>query len=398
MGVLALGLVVRLAYSWHGHRGRFLPTSSDGYETIALSVLDRGEFAMEPGQPTSFREPVYPLFIAAVYAVCGRHPGVVIFLHCILSALTGWLLWLTGRRLFDERTALAALVVFMLYPQSIYYCSYFFRETWLCFWFGVLLWASLDWSAGAGDPAGERGAALGGLAATAFGMANSAVLPACALSGLLLAAVAPAKTRSRRFLLYTAPLVLAFGAWTARNWAVHGQFVAGSTHGGEEFLRVLIVPPEEQTTLRPVEIIASNPDFIAAAPLPEAQRNSLLTKAAFRWIAEHPTVYLSRLSLGVVKYWKLWPYKMNYQYSYGKLVLISLLSDGWIIPLGFLGLWLFRARWRQAPVFPASVFAMTFVYGAVHAVIRYRLPLAGGMILLACAAVSRLVAAATAKS
>jgi hypothetical protein len=33
---------------------------------------------------------------------------------------------------------------------------------------------------------------------------------------------------------------------------------------------------------------------------------------------------------------------------------------------------------------------MTFVYGAVHAVIRYRLPLMGGMILLACAVLSRL--------
>ncbi|OGS41796.1 MAG: hypothetical protein A2506_13350 [Elusimicrobia bacterium RIFOXYD12_FULL_66_9] len=349
------------------------------------------EYAILPGHPTSYREPSYPLFIAAVYAVFGRHPGVVIFLHCILSVLTGWLLWLTGRRLFDEKTAFAALVIFMLYPQSIYYCAYFFRESWLCFWFGVLFWASLDWAAEPGDPRGDRGAAVGGAAATVFGMGNSALLPACALAGVLLWLAAPAKARMRRFILYTAPLVLAFGVWTARNHAVQGRFVAGSTHGGEEFLRALIVPPKDQGTARQVQIYAATPIFDEAAKLPEAEANDLLMKEAFRWVGDHPWTFVSRMFAGFAKFWKLWPYKMDYQHSYALLVLISLLSDGWIVPLGFVGLWLVRARWREAPAFPAAVFALTFVYGSIHAVIRYRLPLVGGMILLSCVAVRSVI-------
>lgn len=389
-GALVLGLILRLAYSWHGHRAGYLPTSSDGYETIALSLLDRGEYALDPGRPTSLREPSYPLFIAAVYAVFGRHPGVVIVLHCIISVGTGWLLWLTGRRLFDDKTAFAALVVFMLYPQSIYYCAYFFRETWLCFWFGVLLWASLGWSGEPGDPGGDRGAALGGAAAAVFGLANSAVLPACALSGALLWLAAPTKARARRFALYAAPLVLAFGAWTARNWAVSGRFVAGSTHGGEEFYQALIVPPKDLGTSRQGEIVGADPLYGASGRFPEAERNSVLMKASFAWIAAHPSLFAARAAAGVLKYWKLWPYKRGYQHSYAALVLACLLSDAWIIPLGFMGAWLFRSRWRELPVLPAALFAMTIVFGVVHAVIRYRLPLMGGMILLACAAASRL--------
>lgn len=384
--VLALGLALRFAYAWHGHRARYLPTSSDGYETIALSLLDRGEYAMEPGRPTSLREPSYPLLIAGVYVVAGRRPGVVIFLHCLLSTATGWLLWMSGRRLFGEKTAVAALAVFMLYPQSIYYCAYFFRETWLCFLFAVLLWASLDWKAAADDPAGERGAILGGLAAAAFGLANSAVLPACALSGLGLWQAAPARARARRAACFFTPLVLAFGAWTARNWAVHGRFVAGSTHGGEEFLQALVVPPGDLGTARQGEIVRATPIFSAADGLPEAARNDALTKAAFRWIAGHPGTFASRTLAGFAKFWRLWPYRRGYHHSYGLLVLASLLSDAWIIPLGFVGLWRCRSRWREAPAFPAAAFAMTLVYGAVHAVIRYRLPLMGGMILLACEA------------
>jgi 4-amino-4-deoxy-L-arabinose transferase-like glycosyltransferase len=388
---LALGLALRFAYAWRGFTSHYLPTSSDGYETIAINLIHGGGYSMVPGHPTSFREPSYPLYIAAVYALFGVRPWIIVFLNCLLSAATAWLLWLTGRRLFGERAALTALAVFLLYPQSVYYCAYFFRETWLCFWFGVLLWSSLDWRAPAGDRAGDRAALLGGTAAAVFGMANSAVLPACGLAGILLWPAAPRGARARRAALYFAPLLLAFGAWTARNWAVQGRFVAGSTHGGEEFLQALVVPPADLGTERQIEIVRATPVFAQAQGLPEAARNDLLMKAAFRWIGDHPGTFASRALAGFTKYWRPWPYRRAYQYPYWALFLLSLASDAWIIPLGFLGLWAFRARWRELPALPASVFAMTFVYGAVHAVIRYRLPLMGGMILLACAEAERLI-------
>jgi hypothetical protein len=389
LAALAVGLLLRFAYSWHAGRAGYLPTSSDGYETIALSLLERGEYALQPGRPTALREPSYPLYIAGVYAVFGRRPGVILFFNCLLSAAAGLLLWRVGRRLFGEGAALAALWVFMLHPQSIYYCGYFFRETWLCFWFGVLLWSSLDWRSEVGDPAGERGALVGGLAAAAFGLANSAVLPACALAGVGLWLAAPPRARARRAALYFLPLILAFGAWTARNYAATGRLVAGSTHGGEEFLQALVVPPEDLGTPRQTEIVAATPIFAATQALPEAERNAALTRAAGAWIAAHPGTFAARAAAGVVKFWRPWPYPRAYQHSYALLVAASLLSDGWIIPLGFVGLWLFRFRWREAPAFPAAVLGLTVVYGSVHAVIRYRLPLMGGMILLACAAAAR---------
>jgi 4-amino-4-deoxy-L-arabinose transferase-like glycosyltransferase len=389
--ILGFGLLLRLGYAWRGAHS--LPTANDQYETIAISVVERGEFAIEPGKPTSGREPVYPFAIAALYKVFGERPAAVIVFQCLLSIATGWLLWLTARRLFDERIALAALAAFMLYPQSIYYCAYFFRETVLLFAFGLMLWGCLGWRAEPGDPDGDRGALWSGLGAILFGLGNSAVLPACALSGLLILLVAPGKTKIRRFALYTVPLVLAFVAWTARNYRVQGRLIAGSTHGGEEFYRALLVPPDQQNTPAVEQILGADPLFKEVLPLSEGERNAVMTKASFRWIAAHRREYLGRVAGGVMKFWKLWPYRMTtYGHSYAVLVAASLLSDGWIIPLGFLGLWLFRSRWRELPVLPASVFALTAVYGAVHAVIRYRLPLMGGMILLACAAVARLAA------
>jgi hypothetical protein len=195
--------------------------------------------------------------------------------------------------------------------------------------------------------------------------------------------------RVRRLTVYFLPFVAAFGLWSARNYRVQGQFILGSTHGGEEFLQALVVPPEDLGTPRQTQIIQATPIFSQADTLPEAQRNAYLMKASLAWIANHPGTYFSRAISGLLKYWKPWPYRRNYQHSYWLLVVTSLLFDGWIIPLGFFGMWRYRSLWRRVPAFPASVFAMTIVYGMVHAVIRYRLPLMGGMILLACATMAR---------
>ncbi len=388
LAALAVGLLLRAAYAWRASSARYLPTSSDGYETIALSIVERGEYALAPGRPTMLREPSFPLYLAAVYAVCGRRPGVVIALNILLSCATGILLWGAARRLFGERTALASFWIFMLHPQSIYYCGYFFRETWLCLWAAVLIVSSLDWSAREDDPAGARSALIGGTAAALFGLANSAVLPGCALAGLALWFAAPRRARLRRAALYFAPLTLALALWTARGYAVTGRLVAGSTHGGEEFLQALVVPPEDLGTERQTRIVAETPIFAETAMLPEAERNERLMRAAFAWIGAHPALYASRAAAGLIKFWRPWPYPRVYQHSYALLVALSLLSDGWIIPLGFFGLWRLRARWREAPAFPALVFGLTLVYGLIHAVIRYRMPLMGGMIVAACGAMS----------
>jgi hypothetical protein len=59
------------------------------------------------------------------------------------------------------------------------------------------------------------------------------------------------------------------------------------------------------------------------------------------------------------------------------------LSDGWIVLLGLSGLWLFRRRWAEVPALPAIIFGTTAVYAALHAVIRYRMPLMACVIILA---------------
>lgn len=384
---LALGLALRLAYAWYGHNYDSIPTTVDGYETIALSLLERGEYSIIPGVPTSMREPTYPLFISAVYWVLGgRRPWAVLALQCALGVGTAWLAGRLGRRLFGPKVGRGAFWAYLFYPPSIYYSAYFFRETVSVFLLSALAWFSTFWAAPQRDSKAVSRTLASGLAAGALALSNSAILPATMLAGLALPAAAPAGSKLRRAILYWAPLALGLLFWTGRNWSVHHALVAGSTHGGEEFYQALIVPPSDLGTGRQTEILAADPAWLEAVTLPEVERNARLTAASLSFIARNPGVYAGRVLARIVKFWRLWPYKRRYHHSFALLVAVSLLSDGWIIPLGLCGLWLFRARWRQAPALPAAILGLTLVYGAVHAVIRYRTPLMPGVLVVAIAA------------
>lgn len=382
---LGLGLALRLGYAWYGLTRVPIPTTNDAYETLALSVLGRGEYALEPGRPTSLREPAYPLFIAAVYWISGgRRPWALLVAQCLLGAATAAFVAALAHRLFGETAAKLGLWTYALYPASLYYCAFFFRETLMGFLVTLLAYASLYWT-GSG-PGALRWTAVSGLCAAALGLANSAALPALGLSGLALARAAPSKTRLVRGVLYWAPLVLGMLLWTARNWSVHGALVPGSTHGGEEFYQALVVLPEDLGTQRQTEIVNADPAIHEAGRLSEAGRNAYLMAAGAAWIREHPGRYLSRCAARLFKFWKLWPYQRRYHHAYLVLVAVSALSDGWIIPLGLCGLWLFRGRWAEVAAAPALLLGFTVTYAALHAVIRYRVPLMGLMIVLASGA------------
>ena len=68
---------------------------------------------------------------------------------------------------------------------------------------------------------------------------------------------------------------------------------------------------------------------------------------------------------------------------------MSLLSDGWIIPLGFLGLLLSRLRRVEAVVAAAFIASLSFTYALVLTMLRYRLALMPWLIVFAAYALVR---------
>ncbi|HXS99125.1 MAG TPA: glycosyltransferase family 39 protein [Elusimicrobiota bacterium] len=357
----------------------------DGYEQLGDSLYERGELALVPGQPTSTREPGFPLLIAGLYRLSGgRRAWVVLAAQALMSLLIAAMIGTLGRELFGDGVGAAAFAAYMLYPQSIYYSASLYRDTFASFLFTAAVFGAVR----AARPRGEgRWLALSGVSAgvllitaTAAGVGG---VGACALALLTCG-----KGRGlRRAALFLLPVLLISGAWTARNWRLQHRLVLGSTNGGLEVYQAMMVEPDDLGTPRQLEFLRDDPFWNSALLLPESERNAALIRRTLEVARERPALYARRVIVRVGKLWRLWPYNRSYDESYRKIFLISLLSDAWMVPLGLLGFVLLR-RWREAPAVWLSVLCLTAFYAALHAVIRYRLPVMGFVILSAVAAIA----------
>jgi 4-amino-4-deoxy-L-arabinose transferase-like glycosyltransferase len=118
--ILAAGLLLRLVlWLW------FIPlepqiVDEHHYSLLARNLVEHGEFAFEPGSPTSIRPPLYPFLVAGVYAVAGveNYPAVRL-LQVILSIVNVWLVYLLGREAFSARVGLWSAAMFAFYPSMI---------------------------------------------------------------------------------------------------------------------------------------------------------------------------------------------------------------------------------------------------------------------------------------
>lgn len=385
---LCLGFALRAGYSsWAMLSGRSLP-SNDGYETIARRLVEAGRYEALPGVPTAAREPGFPLLIAFLYALFGFHPLVVTLALSVLSTATAWLLREACRRRFGEDAGNMTLLAALLYPYFIFYTGYMYRETLVCFLLAAFLLASSVLY----ERPTLRNAALTGLCSGAAAASFSSVLPSCALLSLF------AAWRLGRRHARAAAVVLAFSAlpsalWTARNYAVFGRFIPGSTIGGFNFYTYLIVPDEARGLPRENEIKYSDREWLRINDMGDLMHDDGRQQAAYfeagrRWVAEHPGAYALRTLRQFAKLWRPYPYRRDYQHPYWLIMLVSLLSDGWLIPLGAWALWKRRRAGPETASYLLLLSSASLVYSLLAAIVRYRLPLMLPLLICAGAALA----------
>ncbi|KKS44910.1 MAG: Glycosyl transferase, family 9 [Candidatus Azambacteria bacterium GW2011_GWB1_42_17] len=82
------------------------PISSDqlGYDGIAMDILSSGRFTSQ-GQST-FREPGYPLFLAAVYKIFGHNFDTVRYIQIIIFGLLVVIIYLLAENIFGRNVAI----------------------------------------------------------------------------------------------------------------------------------------------------------------------------------------------------------------------------------------------------------------------------------------------------
>lgn len=200
------------------------------YDHLARTLIEHFSYAAPTGEPTAFRPPAYPVFLAIVYTVFGKGNLLAVALVQALLHATNVLLtaWLARRSGFGRPTALIAALAHGLYPSFVFQVTQLLTEvtgrTQLLLALGLLMEAL------------RRGCSrwyLAAGAAMALAILNKSALAAAApFLGLAIIAQS-ADTwplRLRRAGAYALAAGLVLGAWTVRNYAHTGRFVPVSTN------------------------------------------------------------------------------------------------------------------------------------------------------------------------
>ena len=339
-------------------------------------MLERGE------SPNLWRPPLYPFMLAGIYGLAGDHHGAVVVVQALLDVLTCWLVFLIGRRIFDERVALVAAGLWGFYPLSTYFTARVMTES----LFALLLALSILVLLRAREkPSGPCLLAMGviqGLTALCkASMLYSAVLM---VAYLLAARTARRQIRLRHVALLALGFAVVVAPWTVRNYAVSHRFILISSPGSYAFWSGNFYPTQgrdddelnaqELQTLEEARtrIARNNPDFMAV------ENSALFMQDALASIRNHPGQFVWLVFEKFLRFWFA-PFHPRTRHFFAAVTLIQLavlLPAAWGIVL---------ALRRRKAVAPLLLFICYLVplHALTSATVRYSIPIMPYMILFA---------------
>jgi tetratricopeptide (TPR) repeat protein len=343
-----------------------------------------------------YLSPLYVYFLAAVFSLSDSLTFVKI-VQILLGTLAAGLLYLTAREWFGQRAAGIALVLFVLTGLFTFYEVLVLQAALDPF----LAACSLYFVSRAQRDTGSWAVAAAGATLGLFALNRPNAL-AYGLMAAVFFAVDPwrrAETPSsasrviatlRRVGPYVLGMALVLAPNALRNYAVSGEIILVSSHGGLNFYigngpgadgtysRVSGIRPSIAGQAEDAMRLAEEAE---GRPLSSREVSSHFYRHAWDWIAENPisTVRLFARKVALLLNRENVPLNYSYAYYREESTLLRLLVVGpWLlVPLGLYGLFLPSVRTRQRGFWAWAAFVP--VYGLSVAAFfvssRYRMPL-----------------------
>lgn len=401
--IVLAALVLRLLVSGMVLGFNFIPDPDTYvYESTALNILAGNGYATAEGR--SFTAPLFPLYMAGVFAVFGKHNFTALkILEAVVGALTSGWVYIIGLLAWDgpPRRGVGRLAGLMTlaYPTLVYFACVAMTEN---------LFTSLLAGAVAGLVVtrrrllnGQRWSwqALG--VGLIFGLATLTrpvvlTLPAflffwaLLVDGLPLRRSQPGEPGRYRswalVALVTLGMLVPVLSWTARNYVIHRTLIPVATEDGVTFWggNNPVTGSNPQKAGRWVYFIHL-PEGEHLNSLPELERRQAAYALAWGYIRQNPEKMPRLLAYKLLRFWSLFPNRSGAEKA------ISLLSYGIVVPFMLLGIgW---SLWRSPRgallllmfIGPFMLSALIY-YGSV----RMRLPLEPVLIVFAAFALDSL--------
>lgn len=221
--------------------GSYYDYGSDdrGYLESARILADEGRFTYnDPDRSTLFITPALPGTLALIYKLVGGGEALAQTFRILQAAMVTaalYMLYLTGRRLFGERTALWAVALSSFYPPLWLMSLFIFTESMFVLFLLLLVYTALR----AMETPTSRWALVFGLlwAAAVYVRPTIALWPGLVFLYYLYGAKLPWRKLIRCGLVTSVVFVLCLMPWWVRNYQVSGgHFIPLTKSGGNPLL------------------------------------------------------------------------------------------------------------------------------------------------------------------
>jgi 4-amino-4-deoxy-L-arabinose transferase-like glycosyltransferase len=384
----------------------------DAYLSLASRVASGDLFLSGDGAVPFFVSPLYIYFLAPILFVTGHSLLAVRVVQVLLGTAAAGLVFQTARRLFGDRAAWIAGLLYGLTGVVSFHEVLILQAALDPFLTATFLFLLARALARAEAPSKVYGAfAWAGVSLGLLALNRPNVLP-CALviaSGVLVARRAAVRQAAGSAAALLAGVTLTVAPATLRNYSVSGELVVISSHGGLNFL--VGNGPGATGVYRWLDGItpsiagqAADAKRVAEAETERALSardvSSFFARKASAWIEGHPAAALRLLAK------KVWfvisndEISLNFSASWYRrqsLVLRLLAVGPWLlVPLGGAGLVLAllgagRLPGRDATIWASFVPAYALFVAVFFVATRYRLPLVAPLAAGAGGAISILL-------
>lgn len=367
-------------------------SSTDGYTTLAINLIDHGVYAFAAdAPPTSYRAPAYPAALAVVYAMTNDIDVSVLLVNCIASALTCCIVLLIARQLFGNRVNGWWALPVVFFPLSIYYCANAFSDTFLAFTVVLYLWATIRLL----QAPTTTNAIVIAIAFTLAALTKAVVLP---IPLLLIAFVAFANRPALKRAVIAMALGFALtGVWTTRNYVATHEFVPVTGGSGFNTLLGNYMLEEShdcdrslkhgrrraldyfESTGEPIVLDRLETNGHLDVPKDVDQRYGAAAVAMFK---TEPMLLVKKLAINALRFW--------YFSSSPTKSLANGIVNGGVLILSVIGLFLVPSDRRRAIVWLVLFsFAFVFLYALIiiHSS-RFSLPIVMALLPLATAPIA----------
>lgn len=367
LGAFALKCLLILLYGMQYDYG----SDDRGYLESARILAEEGRFTYnDPDRPTVFITPALPGLLAVLYKLTGggalwEQSFRILQAGLVMGAL--YVLFLIGRQLFGERTALWAVGITSLYPPLWLMSLFIFTESLFLLFLLLLVYTALR----SMEEPTFRWAVLFGLAwaATVYVRPTVALWPGLLFLFYRYGAKMPWKRLIRCGVVTSAVFVLCLLPWWVRNYEVSGgHFIPLTKAGGNPLLLgtyPFTVPAlflDEQRTWHTTNDLWVNDEQ-------DTERALERIKTGFR---ERPFLYAAWYTAG--KFALFWGDVFYWMALPGVPLVLAVLYHYALLVPGFIGMWRSRRILTAGPVLLLFGY-MSLLHMVYLAHSRYSVPL-----------------------